>query len=90
MSPKFKKMKEYRRERELKESIDREHQRLEAHAMEHERVNHIVQVLEEFIGAVTKHAATQFLEDEVTLNKARENLTNELVHIIEVNRIASE
>jgi hypothetical protein len=90
MSPKFKKMREYRRDAEQRESHTREQKLKEARAMDAERINHFVQVLEQFTEAVVKHTTTQTIEDMVTLNRAREYLTNELTHLVEINRTPSE
>ena len=79
MSPKFKKQSVYRREREERQQreVAVEQQQRES------RANQWVYLLEQFIEAKVRCMETNAIEDAVSLNKAREQFTAEVVHLIE-------
>lgn len=82
MSPRFKKMKEYQRLREQKQ-----HQEANVVAQQKEAIaNQYVRMLEDFVVAASRHERTQAIEDAVTLNKAREEFTVEVMRNIEPDR----
>jgi hypothetical protein len=83
VSPKFKKMAEYRR-------IHEQNQRQEAAVEQDEkrrvvkgRADHFVLQLEEFVEAKVRCMETNAIEDAVSLNKQREIITLAVVQIIE-------
>lgn len=81
MSPKFKKQAEYRREREQR----RQQEVAVAQDAVKARANHFVLLMERFIYAAARHQATQAIEDQLSLNKAREEFTEEIVKLIETD-----
>lgn len=81
MSPKFKKMSEYKRLREQKQQQEAN----VAHEQVMRRANDFVMNMERFVYAVTQHQRTQAIEDQITLNKAREEFTEEIAKLIETD-----